>query len=76
MKSTGYIDSNNVYHRELPDVNSMKNTVASTDKEYSHDRQREGHRRDLLQPFTRDGKPNQEFIQQYPEESKGYGFIK
>jgi len=28
----------------------------------------------LIQPY-KDGKPNAEFIQQYPTESKEYGFI-
>ena len=32
--------------------------------------------RELIQPYTADGKPNPEFIKHYPEESKEYGFIK
>lgn len=32
--------------------------------------------RELIQPYTEDGKPNPEFIKHYPEESKEYGFIK
>ena len=75
MKSTGYIDEYGNYHKEIPDVSKLRNTTASTDKEYDHDRQRENHRRDLLQPY-KNGEPNPEFIQQYPEESKSYGFIK
>ncbi len=42
-------------------------------KSWSHDRQREEHQRDLIQPFI-NNQPNPEFIEQYPEEAKNYGF--
>jgi hypothetical protein len=74
MKSTGYI-LNGVYYDQLPDVESLRETHATTDKQYSHDRQRENHRRDLLQPYV-NGHPNPEFIEQYPKEAKEYGFNK
>ena len=32
--------------------------------------------REIIQPYTADGKPNPEFIKHYPEESKQYGFVK
>ena len=48
-----------------------------TYKGWSHDMQRADHRRDLIQPYDRSGKPSQEFIAQYPQEAKdNYGFIK
>lgn len=72
MKSTGFI-LNGVYLTEVPDVEALRDPHAVTDKQYSHDRQRENHRRDLLQPYT-NGKPNPEFIEQYPKEAKEYGF--
>lgn len=72
MKSTGYI-LNGVYYDQEPDTSLLIDTRASTDQQYSHDRQRENHRRDLLQPY-KNGKPNPDFIEQYPEESKQYGF--
>lgn len=31
--------------------------------------------RELIQPYTVDGKPNPEFIKHYPQESREYGFI-
>lgn len=31
--------------------------------------------RELIQPYTVDGKPNPEFIKHYPQESIEYGFI-
>lgn len=31
--------------------------------------------RELIQPYTADGKPNPEFIKHYPKESIEYGFI-
>lgn len=32
--------------------------------------------REIIQPYTPDGKPNPDFIKHYPEESRQYGFIK
>ena len=74
MKSTGYI-LNGQYYDSLPDVEALRETHVSLEKAYSHDRQREEHRRDLIQPWTRDGKPNPEFVSEYPEEARNYGFI-
>lgn len=74
MKSTGYIKDGK-YYSSPPPVDDLKDTHSTTEKLYERDRQRENHGRDLLQPYI-NGKPNPEFIQQYPDESKGYGFIK
>lgn len=46
---------------------------AITDKRYGHDMQRAEHKRDLIQPY-KNGKLNEDFIQQYPSEAKDYGF--
>jgi hypothetical protein len=81
MKSTGYILNgayhtiNGVYHPGKFTRIVIKEQLETTiiDKQYQHDRQREEHRRDLIQPY-KDGKPNSEFIEQYPEESQQYGF--
>lgn len=75
MKTTGYIVNGIYYPKEqLQNASAEANSI--TYKAYDHDRQRENHRRDLIQPYT-DGKPNPEFIAQYPQESKDiYGFIK
>ena len=74
MRSTGYI-INGKYHQHSPSVESLRDSRAATDKLYSHDRQREDHRRDLIQPYDRQGQPNKEFIQEYPTEAANYGFI-
>lgn len=73
MKSTGYI-LNGIYYKKSPRLDELKAKRAVTDKEWDHDRQRENHRKDLLQPYE-GGKPNPKFIEQYPKESKDYGFI-
>lgn len=79
MKTTGYI-INGVYVKSSdlseqgPQIPAGQLTN-STYKVYSHDQQRLNHARDLIQPYTRDGKPNPEFIQQYPDEARGHGFI-
>ena len=57
------------------DKEPEKDKRAVTDKQYGFDMQRKNHQRDLIQPFV-DGKPNEKFIEQYPNESIDYGFIK
>lgn len=74
MKSTGYI-LDGVYYAGDPPLEQMKEPRASTDKQHEHDKQRREHARDLIQPY-KGGKPNPEFIQQYPKEAKEYGFLK
>lgn len=46
---------------------------AITDQRYQQDMQRAEHKRDLIQPWKH-GKLNEDFTQQYPEESKQYGY--
>lgn len=72
MKSTGYI-LNGIYYTDMSTRPSEIEGESITYKAYSRDRQREDHRYDLIQPY-KDGKPNPEFIEQYPEEAKQYGF--
>lgn len=72
MKSTGYIINGKYMQGAAPLGVPPENLQY---KEWEHDKQRSEHRADLVQPYTRDGKPNDEFIMLYPEESKGYGFI-
>ena len=74
MKSTGYI-KNGKYIKGSVDPSKLIDHEQVTYKEASHDKQRREHRKDLIQPY-KDGKPNAEFIQQYPTESQEYGFIK
>jgi hypothetical protein len=45
-------------------------------KQDDHDDQRFMHQWELIQPYGPDGKPNPEFVENYYEESKQYGFIK
>lgn len=70
MKRLGYIDVDGNYQRGIV---KRELAQASIDKQYRHDMQRLDHKRDLLQPYA-NGKPNPEFIEQYPEESKQHGF--
>jgi hypothetical protein len=48
-----------------------KKTVNPMFKQYNHAMQRRDHARDIIQAH-KNGKPNPEFIQQYPEEAKHY----
>lgn len=69
MRSTGYIDQSGKYH---PGEHIEVDTdTSSTHKGWSHDKQRREHKLDLIQPWI-NGKPNPEFREMYPEESKNY----
>lgn len=73
MASTGYY-LNGKYHKRKPDLSQLHAVQQSTWREWDHDRQRQEHAADIVQPFKR-GKPNQEFIDLYPEAAVDYGFI-
>lgn len=70
MKTTGYIIDGIYYSDQLP-ADIQPDSNSSTYKAYEHDRQRQNHRRDLIQPYI-NGAPNPEFIEQYPEEAQNY----
>lgn len=67
-----YILDGKFYKGEVP-LHEVSKKVQSTFKSWDHDRQREDHARDILQPYNKDGSVNEEFVEQYPEESKDYG---
>lgn len=70
MRSTGYI-VDGIYHSGVQPATVPIESDSITYKAYDHDRQRENYRRDMIQPYVA-GKPNPEFIQQFPEEAKEY----
>lgn len=63
---------NGKYYKEDPKGLELGIQQSSTYRNWSHDQQRMNHQKDILQPYNRDGKPNPEFIREYPEESKTY----
>lgn len=67
----GYIDGSGHYHpgQKSPRANLE---ASSQYKSWSHDQQRADRRYELIQPWTKDGKPNPEFREMYPDESKNY----
>lgn len=71
---SGWIDKYGVYHKGQVDPKDLIDIEQSTYKEADHDKQRREHRRDLIQPY-KDGKVNPEFVEEYREEAKQYGFI-
>lgn len=73
MKSTGFI-IDGVYHKTAPQPDQLIENTQSTYKTWSHDIQREEHQVDIIQPYEA-GKPNDDFIMNYPEESGLYNFI-
>ena len=70
----GYILDGKYYKGQAP-LHIMRSSQQSTYKTHEHNRQRQDFSREIIQPFNRDGTPNNDFIQAYPEESKGYGFL-
>jgi hypothetical protein len=74
MASTGYV-LNGKYYKKQPDLSKLQSLQQSTWKEWDHDKQRQEHAADIVQPFKQ-GKPNQEFIDLNPEAAKDYGFTK
>lgn len=66
---------NGKYYKDT-DIDKLKPKTSSMYKQHEHDRQRKDFAKEIIQPFDRNGKPNEAFIEAYPEESKGYGFIK
>lgn len=73
-KMTGYI-VDGVYYKGIPPIEKMRSKQQDTYKQHDQNRQRKDFSREIIQPYNRDGTPNQDFIQAWPEESKGYGFL-
>lgn len=68
----GFIKGNKYYKGEAPNLNQEQ---TSTFRQHDHERQRKDHAKDLLQPYTPDGTPNQDYINAWPEGAKEYGFL-
>lgn len=69
MKTTGYIDQNGRYIRGVD--KSLGHDINPTYKEYSHEIGRKEYAKEIIQPHA-GGKPNPEFVRNYPEVSKEY----
>lgn len=50
--------------------------TSSTYRAWGQDQQRLDHQWELVQPYTRKGEVNPDFIEAYPEEARTYGFTK
>lgn len=72
----GFIGADGKYYSGQPRMAEMipeRNTIW---KQSDHDRQRQDHKGELIRPYNNDGTANEDFIEQYPEESKDiYKFI-
>lgn len=69
---------NNKYYadKSAADVKRRAPAISNQNDVYRRTQEYQKYDRELIQPYTADGKPNPEFIKHYPEESKDYGFIK
>lgn len=66
-RSTGYIVGDK--YIKTKDIKIDKADIQATYKDWSHSRQRENHRADLVQPY-RNGKINPEFEILYPDQTQ------
>lgn len=65
---SGYITPEGEYIK-TDKAQKLAEDVSSTYKSYRHDRQREAHRADIVQPY-KNGKLNPEFEMLYPDQAK------
>ena len=73
MASTGYIIDGK-YYKVKSDLHKLQSPQQSTFKHADHDRQRFEFAADIVQP-RKNGKPNPEFIDLYPDAAVEYGFV-
>lgn len=72
----GYVLNGKYHEGTPPDFAAMVPQKTSVWKQSDHDRQRRDNKRDLVQPYLRNGQPNPEFIEAFPQESQEtYKFI-
>lgn len=75
MASSGYV-LNGVYHRsKTVPMKKLAKRPQTMFKQSDHARQRFDHSAEILQPYDRNGEPNKQFIEAYPEAAVGYGFL-
>lgn len=75
MASSGYI-LNGVYHKaQKAPLQKMVRIQQTMYKQGDHARQRFDHSAEILQPYDHTGKPNQKFIEAYPDAAAEYGFL-
>ena len=65
-----------IYTPGKVDVSKLRNNRTTVWKQGDHKRQRNDFASEVVQPYNRDGTPNPAFIDNYPEESVDYGFVK
>lgn len=71
-----YIDSAGKYHKDSLTMQTVVPQATSVWKNSDHDRQRADHKKDLIQPFLRNGEVNPAFTEAYPDECKEmYGLL-
>jgi hypothetical protein len=69
LRHKGYINEEGKYIRG--EDKALGHDVNPTFKEYEHDYGRKQFSREIIQPH-KDGKPNRDFVESYPEYSKKY----
>jgi hypothetical protein len=70
----GYI-VNGKYVPRVAEPEQLRQSNSAMFKAGDHDRQRKDFAKEIIQPYDLQGKPNEDFIAAFPEESKQYGFL-
>lgn len=75
MSSTGYILNGKYVRSSDVPVEAKVPRKQPLHKQYETDRELEEFRRDIVQPYLPNGKPNPEFIEAMPAAAERYGFV-
>jgi hypothetical protein len=67
---------NGKYYPGKPDLSKSRPVTNKMSDSWKHDDQRYEHRRDILQPYNKDGSVNDEFVEAYPSQAREHGLIK
>ena len=75
MPYISYINSKGEYIRKDINVDELRTSDSPMYKAGDHDRQRKDFAKEIIQPYDMNGKPNEDFINAFPDVSKEYGFL-
>lgn len=74
-KSTGYILNGKYVRMGSVPGGELAPRKQALHRQFQIEKDRQEFARDLVQPYTPDGKINQEFIRALPKEAERYGFV-
>jgi hypothetical protein len=75
MGSTGFVKNGQYIKADEVPLESLVATQQTMYKQHDFARQRFDHSAEILQPYDHKGKPNQKFIEAFPQAAIEYGFL-